>query len=107
MNKQTNQSVLLRFIKATFMAALPALVLMFSIQVSQAGSATWNLNPASDLWSTASNWTPATVPNGPATRRPSIYRIQQHFQFQLRLRLTASYSTLAQVHIPSRHRSWG
>ena len=39
---------------------------MFSIQVSQAGSATWNLNPASDLWSTASNWTPATVPNGPA-----------------------------------------
>src|SRR5450432_895381 len=31
-----------------------------------AGSATWNSNPASHSWNTASNWTPATVPNGPA-----------------------------------------
>jgi hypothetical protein len=30
-----------------------------------AGSATWNLNPASGDWNTATNWTPATVPNGP------------------------------------------
>ena len=30
-----------------------------------AGSATWNLNPSSNDWSTAANWTPATVPNGP------------------------------------------
>lgn len=29
-----------------------------------AGSATWNLNPASGDWNTASNWMPATVPNG-------------------------------------------
>jgi len=31
-----------------------------------AGSATWNLNPTSADWNTAANWTPATVPNGPA-----------------------------------------
>jgi len=31
-----------------------------------AGSATWNLNPASGDWNTGSNWMPATVPNGPA-----------------------------------------
>src|SRR6266699_1384402 len=31
-----------------------------------AGSATWNVNPASDDWNRAANWTPHTVPNGPA-----------------------------------------
>ena len=31
-----------------------------------AGSATWNPNPTSGDWHTAVNWTPATVPNGPA-----------------------------------------
>lgn len=31
-----------------------------------AGSATWNLNPTSNDWNTAANWTPATVPNDPA-----------------------------------------
>ena len=30
-----------------------------------ADSATWNLNPISNDWNTAANWTPATVPNGP------------------------------------------
>ena len=30
-----------------------------------AGSATWNLNPTSNDWDTAENWTPATVPNDP------------------------------------------
>ena len=30
-----------------------------------AGSATWNLNPTSGDWNTATNWTPETVPNGP------------------------------------------
>src|SRR5439155_25305608 len=30
-----------------------------------AGSATWNLSPTSGNWETATNWTPATVPNGP------------------------------------------
>ena len=33
---------------------------------SFAGSATWNLNPTSGDWNTATNWTPNTVPNGPA-----------------------------------------
>jgi autotransporter-associated beta strand protein len=31
-----------------------------------AGSATWNLNPTSGDWNTATNWMPATVPNGPS-----------------------------------------
>ena len=31
-----------------------------------ADSATWNLRPISSDWNTAANWTPATVPNGPA-----------------------------------------
>ena len=31
-----------------------------------ADSATWNLNPTSGQWNTATNWTPATIPNGPA-----------------------------------------
>src|SRR5256714_13500489 len=31
---------------------------------AQAGSATWDLNPGSGDWNTATNWTPATVPNG-------------------------------------------
>jgi hypothetical protein len=30
-----------------------------------AGSATWNLNPTSGDWNTATNWMPATVPHGP------------------------------------------
>src|SRR6266481_2579095 len=31
-----------------------------------ADSATWNLNPVSGGWTDPLNWTPATVPNGPA-----------------------------------------
>src|SRR6266516_6387386 len=33
---------------------------------SFAGSATWKANPANGAWTIASNWTPATIPNGPA-----------------------------------------
>ena len=33
-------------------------------RAASAGSATWNLNPGSGDWNTATNWTPATVPNG-------------------------------------------
>ncbi len=33
---------------------------------ARAGSATWNLNPTSGDWNTPGNWTPNTVPNGPA-----------------------------------------
>src|SRR2546422_987718 len=43
------------------------IILSLTIAVSAyAGSATWNLNPISGDWNTASNWTPNTVPNGPA-----------------------------------------
>jgi hypothetical protein len=46
---------------------LPAtLLLLPGAQTSQAGSATWDLNPGSGDWNTATNWTPMTVPNGPA-----------------------------------------
>src|SRR5262249_39125918 len=38
-------------------------VLVLSVHISQADSASWNLNPTSTIWYTASNWTPATVPN--------------------------------------------
>ena len=34
--------------------------------LAHAGSATWDLNPTSGDWNTAANWTPMTVPNGPA-----------------------------------------
>ncbi len=33
---------------------------------SEAGSATWLANPSSGSWNIASNWSPATVPNGPS-----------------------------------------
>src|SRR5947199_10773254 len=69
MNKQTitsNSSALPRIIKTTFNAGLLlVIVLLLGLQTTQAGSATWNLNPASGDWNTAANWTPATVPNGP------------------------------------------
>jgi autotransporter-associated beta strand protein len=40
--------------------------LLPSIVISAfADSATWNLGPTSSDWSTAANWTPETVPNGP------------------------------------------
>ena len=42
------------------------LILSFSFVLSAlAGSATWNLNPATNDWNTAENWGPATIPNGP------------------------------------------
>jgi autotransporter-associated beta strand protein len=42
----------------------PTLILMLSIETSQAASATWRANPISGDWNTAANWTPMTVPNG-------------------------------------------
>ena len=60
-------SALSRIIKATFTAGLaPALVLLFGIHASQAGSATWKSDPPSNDWSSAANWSPMTVPNGPS-----------------------------------------
>jgi autotransporter-associated beta strand protein len=46
---------------------LPAtLLLLLGAHTSQAGSATWDLNPGSGDWNTAANWTPMTVPDGSA-----------------------------------------
>ena len=42
------------------------LALAITVQIVCAGSATWNLNPTSNDWNTAANWTPATVPNNPS-----------------------------------------
>ncbi len=48
-----------------FIAALSGSALIFLLSViAQAGSATWDLNPGSGDWNTATNWTPVTVPNG-------------------------------------------
>jgi autotransporter-associated beta strand protein len=43
---------------------LVQLVFLLIVQTAYAGSATWNLNPTSEDWNTAANWTPETVPNG-------------------------------------------
>ena len=55
-----------RFLVASVVRILPTCVLLFSMQSSRAGSATWNLNPTSADWNTAANWTPNTVPDGQA-----------------------------------------
>src|ERR1041384_7663313 len=47
-------------------ALLPAVALGLLVQIAQGGSATWNLNAGTNAWHTATNWTPATVPDGPA-----------------------------------------
>ncbi len=47
--------------------ALFAVLLLGSAGVAFAGSATWDLNPATNNWNAAVNWTPDTVPNGPDT----------------------------------------
>lgn len=41
-----------------------ALLSLITAVSAYAGSATWNLNPTNNSWTTAPNWTPATVPNG-------------------------------------------
>jgi len=44
---------------------LCGLLLLIPNAPTQAGSATWNVNPATNDWNTATNWTPHTVPNSP------------------------------------------
>jgi len=46
-------------------AAILMLLLAMGSSTALAGSATWNLNPTSGDWNTATNWMPPTVPNGP------------------------------------------
>jgi autotransporter-associated beta strand protein len=43
-----------------------SLCLLATSATLHAGSATWKLDPTSDDWNTAVNWTPETVPNDPA-----------------------------------------
>jgi autotransporter-associated beta strand protein len=50
-----------------FAAALsPAFILILGTQTTQADSATWKTSPATGDWNHAANWTPPTIPNGPA-----------------------------------------
>jgi autotransporter-associated beta strand protein len=51
-----------KIIRSTFVTGLLVLTSQFSL----AGSATWDLNPSSNDWNTAANWTPDTVPNSPS-----------------------------------------
>ena len=50
--------------KTKFLVLL-SLTLAFALN-TQAGSATWSMSPTSGDWNTVVNWTPPTVPNGPA-----------------------------------------
>ncbi len=45
--------------------ALAVSLFLPGIQSSRAGTATWNVNPPRSYWNVATDWTPATVPNGP------------------------------------------
>jgi autotransporter-associated beta strand protein len=42
---------------------LVVVAFLASTQVLHAGSATWDLNPTSNDWNTAQNWTPPTIPS--------------------------------------------
>jgi autotransporter-associated beta strand protein len=54
------------FLQLTGFASLILLVLLTPVHSSLAGSATWNLNPVINQWNNSGNWTPTTIPNGPA-----------------------------------------
>jgi len=49
-----------------FPCAIVLTVALGALNAAYGASATWNLNPTSGDWTTAANWTPATVPNGPS-----------------------------------------
>jgi autotransporter-associated beta strand protein len=49
--------------KTKLLLVIPSLI--FAIN-AHADSATWNLDPPSGIWNMATNWTPASVPNGPS-----------------------------------------
>jgi hypothetical protein len=56
-----------RFTKSAFNAALLSAVLwLFPLEQSHAGSASWQAAPTRGDWNTAANWTPNTVPNSPS-----------------------------------------
>lgn len=45
---------------------LPALLFLLAASLTRAGSATWLQTPVDSDWSSAFNWSPKTVPNGPS-----------------------------------------
>jgi hypothetical protein len=49
--------------RARRLGLLPLICL--ALRSVDAGSATWNLNPATNDWNAATNWMPNTIPNGP------------------------------------------
>ena len=49
-----------------FPCAIVLTLALGALNAVYADSATWNLNPTNGDWNTAVNWTPETVPNGPA-----------------------------------------
>jgi len=56
-----------RFLNRSLETVFAAICLSFVATLgADAGSATWNSNPATSDWNTATNWTPQSVPNGPA-----------------------------------------
>lgn len=58
---KTLPSLLRPIVLLSILPFVTALILM----EAHAGTAAWQFNPSSRDWSSAKNWTPATVPNGP------------------------------------------
>src|SRR5438128_2663337 len=67
-NKRSNSNSLARrgLVRRLLFVEVIFTLLVLAVSGTYAGSATWNLNPTNGNWNTAANWTPATVPNGPA-----------------------------------------
>jgi autotransporter-associated beta strand protein len=65
--KILTKSICPRLVRKTFLPTILAVAIsLLDPNVTHAGSATWDLNSISGDWNTAANWTPMTVPNGPA-----------------------------------------
>jgi autotransporter-associated beta strand protein len=52
-------------LRLPWVGVLILFAILLAPKPARADSATWNLNPISNDWNTATNWTPNTVPNGP------------------------------------------
>src|SRR5262249_10659392 len=60
-----NQSFLRRRAWA-LLSSIVSILVFVATDTSFAGSTTWGASPRTSDWFTATNWTPATVPNSPA-----------------------------------------
>ncbi len=52
--------------KTTALITIGSVAMALATSELFGSSATWDLNPASGDWNTATNWSPSTVPNGPS-----------------------------------------